>query len=146
MKPDYEPALKNMVEKISRSNTYYGRISPTLVSMLQIEIRENGAGLLAPYWWGVTQRGRGVRKSTVDTELYLKIYKWMQKRNMFTSKTAKGKINEAKGLTWYINKFGNKQFRNQVFRDVYDTARDECIKEVNNSIELRLNKMTQEII
>lgn len=147
MRPDFTPALKKMVDTIGTKNTYYGnKISPTLMKMLQIEVRENGAGILAPYWFGVTQRGRGPRRNNTDHGLWKKIYAWMQKRNMFKSKTTKGKINEAKSMTYYINKYGNEQFRKKVYIDIYEKARETCVHDINKSIEFQVNKISKDIL
>ena len=70
----------------------------------------------------------------------------MQKRNMFKSSTAKGKINEAKQVTWYINKYGNKQFRNNAFTDIYTKVRTETIEKVNKKFGQQISKITMQIL
>ena len=121
---DLKPELQELIDNIAKKNMYSGnKISDSIMKMFEIEVRADGAGILVPYWLGVLQRGRGPRKSTKNYNLWQIIYKWMQRRNMFKSGTAKGKINEAKYVTWYINKYGNKQFRNKIFVDIYETER-----------------------
>ena len=144
LRPDFE----RFVQTISTKNTYSGQpVSQRIIQMLEIEVRETGGGgVLAPYWLGVFERGRGRRKSTTDSGLWKRIYAWMQARNMFTSKTSKGKINEAKGLTWYINKHGNQQFRSKTFIDIYNTARSQCVASIQEKYSLEIAKITQDIL
>lgn len=77
------------------------------------------AAVMVPYWFPIVEHGRGPRKSGVSSDLWVKIYRWMEARNMFKSTTNKGKINEALSLTWYINKYGTKQFRERIYKDIY---------------------------
>lgn len=77
------------------------------------------ATVMVPYWFPIVEHGRGPRKSGVGSDLWVKIYRWMEARNMFKSTTNKGKINEALSLTWYINKYGTKQFREHIYKDIY---------------------------
>jgi hypothetical protein len=144
---DLKPELEGMIKAISNKNMYSGnKISESIMRMFSVEITELHDGILVPYWLGVLERGRGPRKSNVDTELYKKIYKWMEKRNMFKSGTAKGKIREAKSVTWHINKYGNKQFRDKTFIDVYTTVRKETIEKINKKFSDKINKITMEVI
>ena len=139
--------LRQFVDTIATRNTYHGnRISKSLMDMIEIEVREDGAGVLAPYWFSVMEQGRGPRKSTKDHELWKKIYAWMRKRNMFKSRTETGRINEAKSLTWYINKYGNEQFRRKVFIDVYTAAREETIETVGQKYLIMAEQLTEEIL
>ena len=72
-----------------------------------------------PFWFPVFQDGRAPRKRTENHQLWKKIYKWMEKKNMFVSSNIKKRIIEAKSLTWYINKHGTKLFRKGGGRDIY---------------------------
>jgi hypothetical protein len=92
------------------------------------------------------QRGRGPRRTDKDHQLIKKIYAWMQKRNMFKSKTAKGRLNEARFLTLQINKYGNKHFRSGTFIDIYDTERKKTIEKIEKKFSLELGKITMEVI
>jgi hypothetical protein len=146
-RPDLTAPLTRMVRTIANKNTYYGsRISPSIIALISIEIRPNGGGVVAPYWLGVTERGRGVRKSTTDSGLASKIYLWMERRKMFKSKTPAGRVAEARSMTWYINKYGNKQFRTKTFIDIYTQAREQCIREVMTEYGLVINKITMDIL
>ena len=147
MIPDLRPELENMIKEISTKNTYSGnKISDSIMKMFEVEIKELNAGVLVPFWLGVLQRGRGPRRSTTDHKLYLKIYKWMEKRGMFRSKTPQGKINEAKSMTWYINKYGNQQFRNKTFIDIYESVRKKTIENINTKFSNQINKITYDIL
>jgi hypothetical protein len=144
---DLKPELENMIKLIGQRNSYYGnKISPTIMAMFSIEITELHDGILVPYWLGVLEHGRGVRKSNTDSGLAKKIYAWMQKRNLFKSNTAKGKLNEAKSVTWYLNKYGNKQFRNKTFVDVYTTVRKETITAIDKKYGQAINTITYQVL
>jgi hypothetical protein len=144
---DLKPELQEMINLISQRNSYAGNtISPTIMKMFEIEITELHDGILVPYWLGVLEHGRGPRKSNTDTGLVKRIYAWMSKHNLFKSATAKGKMNEAKSITWYINKYGNQQFRNKIFIDVYTTVRKETIAKIDKKFGYQINKITMEVI
>ena len=143
------PYLAELIKNISDKNMYSGnKIPSSVMAMFKLEIRENGAGILVPYWIGVLQKGRKPRRSTKSSGLAKKIFKWMSKRNMFKSTTLKGKRNEAKQLTWYINKHGNKQFNkgNPIFVDIYESERAKTIKKIDAEIGMTIGKITMEII
>jgi hypothetical protein len=147
MIPDLKPELKSMIDGISRRNTYYGnRISDSILRMLVIEETELNCGVVAPYWLGVLERGRGVRKSSKSSGLVNIIYRWMEKRGMFKSVTAEGKRNEAKRMTWYINKHGNQQFRNKTFVDIYTSERKIAIERINEKFVSQISKITMDIL
>ena len=144
---ELEPIFREFIDRIRNATTYYGnRMPESVMRMVEIEIRSNGGGVLAPFWFGVFQRGRGKRKSNKDSGLWKRIFAWMARRNMFRSVTQKGRENEAKSMTWYINKYGNKQFRTQTFIDVYDSAREECIDKINQQYSLEIDKITKQIL
>ena len=117
----------------------------SVAKLIEVEIRYNGAGVLAPFWLPVLERGRSPRKNSTDHKLYTKIYDWMAKRNMFKSKTEKGRINEAKSLTWFINKYGTKMYRDGVFKDVYSRETEKAIEKIDKAIQLEAYKITREI-
>ena len=117
----------------------------SVAKLIEVEIRDNGAGVLAPFWLPDLERGRAPRKNSADHKLYTKIYDWMAKRNMFKSKTEKGRINEAKSLTWFINKYGTKMYRDGVFKDVYSRETEKTIENIDKAIQLEAYKITREI-
>jgi hypothetical protein len=144
---DLKPELEEMVKLIGERNSYSGnRISDSIMKMFTVEITELHDGILVPYWLGVLERGRGPRKSNVDTGLYKKIYRWMEKRNMFKSTDAKGRLREAKYMTYYINKYGNQQFRNKTFVDVYTSVRKQTIEKINKKFSDKISKITMEVL
>ena len=146
MIPDLRPELENMIKEISTKNTYSGnKISDSIMKMFEVEIKETSAGILVPFWLGVLQRGRGPRKSTTDHHLYKKIYKWMEKRGMFKSSTPEGKLREAKSMTYYINKYGNAQFRNKTFIDIYESVRKKTIENIEKKFSDQISKITMEV-
>jgi len=131
VKVDLTPELERFRNAVANASTYHGgRVSPSIMKNVTVEIRKDGGGILAPYWFAVLQQGRGPRRNPTDYGLWKKIYRWMEKRSMFRARTPQGKISEAKGLTWYINKYGNEQFRSKAYVDVYESSRNRCIEEV----------------
>jgi hypothetical protein len=46
----------------------------------------------------------------------------------------------------YINKYGNKQFRNKTFIDVYTTVRKETIKKIDKKFSQAISKITMDIL
>lgn len=144
---DLKPELEEMVKLIGERNSYSGnRISDSIMRMFTVEITELHDGILVPYWLGVLERGRGPRKSNVDTGLYKKIYRWMEKHNLFKTSDAKGRIREAKHATYIINKYGNKHFRSKVFVDVYTTVRKQTIEKIDKKFGDKINKITMEVL
>lgn len=147
MIPDLKPELNNLITEIGKKNMYSGnKIPDSIMKLFEVEEKESSIGILVPYWLGVLQRGRGARKSNKSSGLVDKIYRWMQKRNMFRSRTPEGKRNEARGLTWYINKYGNQQFRNKIFVDIYETERKKTIEQINNKFSASISKITMEVL
>lgn len=144
---DLKSELEEMIKLISQKNSYSGnKISDSIMKMFTVEITDLHDGILVPYWLGVLERGRGPRKSNKDHGLYKKIYRWMEKHNMFNSTTTEGKLREAKSMTWYINKYGNQQFRNKTFVDVYTTVRKNTIEKINKKFEDKIGKIIMEVI
>ena len=147
MIPNLKPELLELIKNISQKNTYSGnKISDSIMRMFTIEETDFNCGITVPYWLGVLERGRGPRKSNVDHGLWKMIYRWMEKHNMFKSDTAKGKENEAKYVTYYINKYGNKQFRNKVFVDIFTEERRKTIEKINEKFEKEIHKITMDVI
>jgi len=147
MTPDLKPELDELIKSISQKNMYSGnKIPDSIMAMFEIEENDFHIGILVPSWLGVLERGRGPRKSNKDSGLVKKIYTWMESRNMFRSGTTKGKMNEAKFMTLYINKYGNQQFRNKVFIDIYNTEREKTIKKIDEKFSFAINKITTDVI
>jgi hypothetical protein len=144
---DIRIELEELVREISEKNTYAGnKIPESVMKLFEIEVRENGGGVLVPFWLAVLQKGRGPRKTTTDYQLYTIIYRWMAKHGLFKSRTEKGRLNEAKSVTWYINKYGNKHFRSGVFVDIYETARKNFIDKINLKYGSDITKITMEVL
>ena len=142
-----KPELDLLIKNIGNKNGYYGnKISPSIMRMFHVELRADGAGILVPYWIGVLQKGRGPRKSSKSSGLQKKIYAWMQRKGMFKSSTAKGKQNEARAMTWYINKYGNQHFRSKVFLDVYETETKKTIRRIDHKFSLLIGNVMSDVI
>jgi len=141
------PELEELIRNISQRNTYYGnKISDSIMRQFLIEETKTSSGILVPFWLPVVERGRGPRRNTKDHGLVKKIYAWMQRRNLFRAVTEKGKWAEARSITWYINKYGNKQFRSKVFIDVYRTERQKTIEKINQKYGIFIGRITTEIL
>jgi len=147
MTPDLNTELQQFIDNISKRNMYSGNKIPESI-MKQFVIVEDDyhIGIEVPYWLSVLERGRGPRRSTKDHGLWKKIYNWMERKNMFRSGTEKGKINEAKGLTWYINKHGNEQFRKKVYIDIYNSERRILIEKIDQRFNFFIGKITMDIL
>lgn len=144
---DIIPELQDLIKRIAAKNTFYGnRIPDSIMKMFEIEKTNRSAGILVPYWIPVLERGRGPRKSNKDSGLVNKIYAWMERRGMFEATTPEGKMYEAKAMTWYINKYGNKHFRSGTFIDVYQTERANTIARINTKYSLAIGKITKEVL
>jgi len=144
---DLTPELEELIRNIAQRNMYSGnKIPDSIMKQFEIEEKENSIGILVPYWLPVLQKGRGPRKSTKDHGLVKKIYAWMQKHNLFESTTAEGRMREAKFVTWYINKYGNKQFRGNVFVDIYESEREKTVKKITDKYSLFIGQITKEVI
>jgi hypothetical protein len=147
MIPNLKPEMAELIQNISTKNAYSGnKISESIMRQFTIEETDFNCGILVPFWLSVTQRGRGPRKSTTDHGLWKIIYRWMERKNMFKSGTAKGKINEAKYVTYYINKYGNKHFRSKVFIDIYETERKKTIEKINEKFSKEISRITMEVL
>lgn len=147
MKPDLRPEMQNLINIIGTKSLYYGnKIPKSVLDLFQIEETDSNIGILVPYWISVLQKGRGPRKSNKDSGLIKKIYAWMEKRNMFRSTTSEGKMSEARFMTLYINKYGNKHFRSKVFLDIWETERKNTITEIDKKFWFAIDKITMDVI
>lgn len=147
MIPDVKPELQELINNIAQRNGYYGnKIPASIMNMFELIESDYNCGILVPYWIPVLQKGRGARRGTKDSGLVKVIYKWMERRGMFRSNTPKGKQNEARFMTLYINKHGNQHFRSKVFVDVYDSERKKTIEKVDKKFSIQIGKVTMEVI
>lgn len=122
------------------------KLSKSLADMVSTEFTEGRATVSVPYWFAVTERGRGPRRNSEDYQLYLKIFSWMERRNLFRSKSKRGRINEAKALTWFINKHGTKQFRDGRFVDIYTSATQVVAQRVRTTLMEQVKKITSDFV
>lgn len=144
---DIKPEMQELIDNIGRKNMYYGnRIPKSIMDMFEIEDKDLSTGILVPFWIGTLQRGRGPRRSNKGSGLVNRIYKWMEQRNLFRSATPRGRFNEARFVTLYINKYGNKQFRSKTFVDIYETERKKTIEKIMEKFGSVINKITMDVI
>ena len=122
------------------------KLPNSLAAMIHTNSQPNKATVTVPYWFSITEHGRGVRKSSKNYNLDQKIYNWMKARNMFKSKTEVGRRNEAKQLTWYINHFGTKQFHDQIYKDIYTSETQKLSMEVNKLAMTQVKKITSDLV
>lgn len=147
MNIDLKPELEELIKNISQKNLYYGnRIPDSIMKQFEIVESEQSAGILVPFWLPVVERGRGPRRNSKDHGLVYKIYDWMRRRNMFRSATDEGRMREARFVTWYINKYGNKQFRSKVFVDVYTTERQKTMEKIYKKYGIFISEITKQVI
>ena len=140
-------ALSDDLKKIldDYATTIKAKMPDSVAKLIEVEVRTNGGGVLAPFWLPVLERGRAPRKKNIDHKLYYKIYAWMAKRNMFKSRTVQGKRAEAKALTWFINKYGTKLFRDKGFKEVYSKETVKVVEKLTEAIGNRAFAITKEI-
>ena len=139
------PDLKKILEDYS--NDIKAAMPKSVRDLIEVEIRSpSSGGVLAPFWLPVLEKGRAPRKNNTDTKLYKKIYAWMEKRGMFKSVTAKGKINEAKALTWYINKYGTKMYRDKTIKDVYTKKTKSLVERLDKEYSSYIGKVTSDLL
>jgi len=146
---ELKPELEELVDNIGKRNGYYGnKISPSIMRMFEIEVRDDGAGILVPYWIGVLQKGRGpwLGKNRGTPLLRVIIYNWMRKKGLFKSKTEAGKRGEAFVIARSINKRGNVHFRSKTFVDVFETERKKTIKKIDDKFGILIGKITMDVI
>lgn len=144
---ELRPELETMLQAISQRSMYSGnKIPDSVMSKFEIEVTRENAGVLVPFWIPVLQKGRGPRKSNKDHGLVHIIYRWMAKRSMFKSSTEKGKFNEARFMTWWINKYGNKHFRSKAFVDIYESERAKCIERIDKKVSFFIDRITMQVI
>jgi len=150
--------LEKLVNEIfAKGKSFYGSpLSPSLRKLVHIEGTHTSGQVEVPRWFPVLQKGRGPRKTTktnyfnvngyrLSTFQYA-IYNWMDKHNMFESQTQAGKINEAKGMAWYINKYGNKHYRSGQYIDVYDTLVKELKTELRKEFTKEALRITSNLV
>lgn len=122
------------------------KLPQSLADLMVIDVAGETIKVLVPYWFPIVEYGRGPRKSNEDSGLVDKIYKWMAARNMFKSKTEKGKDNEAKRLTWYINHHGTKQFKKHIYKDIYETETEQVKKRLEENFRSKLLEVARGLI
>ena len=146
---ELKPELEELIRNISQKNMYSGnKIPESIMRQFEIETTDTSAGILVPYWLSVLEHGRPPRYRTKDHKLYIKIREWMRKHGKLKGQTAEQQDNEAKRLTWYINKYGNKQFNkgNRIFVDIYTAERKKTIEKIDAKFSLAIGKITMEVI
>ena len=145
--------LEKLVAVIFREGkTIHGRKIAGL-SLTIVEGDERSGKILVPYWLPVFQYGRGKAKSGSSardsrglTKFGAAIYDWMAKYGLFRSTTEKGKINDAKSLAWYINKYGNLHHRRGTYIDIYDKLTQETIDKLTKEVGDYMLNFTSELI
>lgn len=148
---------ENILNRIlSESKSYHGHSLTGLRPLFQVEGGRDSATIYAPYWVDALQRGRGARKSNKTTwsnlngyemsALQLALYRWMEKHNSFRSSTEKGKINDAKSLAFYINKYGTKQYREGKYIDIYDTIIKQAAEQLYEDVGREAVRITSNAV
>jgi hypothetical protein len=143
---DIKKRCQQLVDDMfNKGKTFSGKpLSKSIKALIAVEGDKNNGRVIVPYWFSVVQNGRGPRKATQTqwttfqgvqmSAFQLAIYNWMEKYSRFESATPKGKINEAKGVAWYINKYGDKHFRAGAYIDIYDTLIKQLVKDIEKEI------------
>lgn len=146
-----------MTEIFDKGRTFYNEpLSRRIRQLVSVEGGEKYGRVYVPYWFPVVQHGRGPRRRTDTTwvmfegvrmsKFQMAIYFWMEARGMFESQTSRGKIWEAKGLAWYINRYGTRHFRDGRYIDVYDTLIKELVSEMVREVGRESLRVASEIV
>lgn len=122
------------------------KLPRSLAVLIHTETENDGFQVMVPYWFPIVEYGRGPRKSTEDSGLVERIYRWMAARNMFKSDTPKGKMNEARQLTWYINHYGTSQFRRKIYKDIYETETETVKRLIAEKFRDRLVEVARGLV
>jgi hypothetical protein len=148
--------MKQLVDEIfAQGKTIHGRPIAGK-ELVVVEGDQRSGKILVPYWFSIWEHGRGKRTRSDTTwesfngaqmsKMQIAIYKWMEKHSLFESRTEKGKINEAKGLTWYINKYGNKHKRNGTYLDIYTSLTTKLVNDITKDVADYALKITSDLI
>ena len=139
-----DPEVKAVIEDYVKA--MQDKLPASLAVLIRTEYHSEGITVLVPFWFPITEKGRGPRKASQESNLWMKIYEWMERRNMFRSRTPQGKINEAKGLTWYINKYGTRQFREKLYKDIYTTATQEVKDRLAKDFKQKVLQIASDVV
>lgn len=129
--------VKNIERDIVRNNR-------KTKNYMDYEADDKGARIKVPFWFPTFETGRGKRKSTTPTPATDKrfktgfsqrLYEWMKRNSKFKTFTERGKINEAEGLRWWINKHGTKLFRKGGRKDIFSNViTDKRMKQLTDKL------------
>ena len=123
-------ALKDDVSKVSATHKTERSIR------YEVEGNESVDRLIiyARAYFSAIETGRGPRKSTQYQEYDKSLLEYMEARGLVSGLTQKQKESKAKSLAWYINKHGDKTYR-EGGRIVYSKTMDKLVKELTEAIK-----------
>lgn len=90
--------------------------------------------LLARPFFSALETGRGPRKSSQYKEYDKSLLEYMEARGLLSGLTKKQKESRAKSLAWYINKHGDKTYR-EGGREVYSKHLDKLVRELKEALK-----------
>ena len=143
-------------DMFAKGKSYHGKPLTSLRPLVEVQGNSGSGRVLVPFWWSTLQHGRGKRETTKTewrnfkgykmSTMQRAIYRWMQKNGRFTAQSDAGRINEAKSVTWYINKHGNKHFQERRYIDIYDTLVNETVNDMTAKVGQQAVKIASELV
>lgn len=129
--------LKQDVEKVSAT----GKTADSIT--YEIEISNDGSislRFLGRKYFKALETGRGPRKSSSYQQYDVSLLEYMEARGMLSGLTDNQKKNKAKSLAWYINKHGDKTYR-EGGREVYSNTLSKLVTELKRAITRDFTKL-----
>jgi hypothetical protein len=150
---DFETILKKhltglkgkVIDNISKHGT---KLSDKTKALIEIQTTVISGAIVVPFWFPIFEHGRGPKKNAVYAAgemtvagvklkgLEVILYKWLQRHNKFKKKTERGRAYEARHMRWYMNKYGNKLYRDLKGSslDIYSTLIPEAVNMIAEDI------------
>lgn len=127
--------LKFDVDKVSAT----GKTGRSIHYDIKSTEDNNRLIFLAREFFGTLESGRGPRKSASYKQFDKSLLEYMEARGMVSGLTQKQKESKAKSLAWYINKHGDKTYR-EGGRIVYSKTLDKLVKELIKALKEDVKK------
>lgn len=89
----------------------YRRAGGRKQQFIELDVRTDTGTLKAPRYITTMEEGRGPRTSSTHAGLQGLIYAWMARKGLFKSGEVNARQEEAKRMTWYINKYGTRLYQ-----------------------------------
>jgi len=121
--------LKFAVEKVTAT----GKTSKSIHFETDSNNETDRLTFFAREFFGTLESGRGPRKSSGYGKFDKSLLEYLEARGLVSGLTQKQKESKAKSLAWYINKHGDKTYRDGG-REVYSKQLDKLVEEMTKVI------------